>query len=70
MGYIIALVLLLIVTPLVVIMLARKAPGGARNIGKSDRGVTTSEPSADQPSAGGGAVNKPSPEAERRLPPG
>jgi hypothetical protein len=70
MGYIIAIVFILIVTPLLVMMLTRKASGGSRNIGNDDRGVTRSEPSSDEPSSGGGDVNQIRPGAERRIPPG
>lgn len=68
MGYIFALVLLVIVVPLVFLLLTRRPAGGGR-AGRADRGYTVEEPSSDQPSPGG-TVNQPTPEAERRLPPG
>jgi hypothetical protein len=69
MSYIVVLVFILIVTPLLVILLSRKTHRGPRDLGKSERGVTLSEPSSDQPSAAGGAVNKLPSGAEGRLPP-
>ena len=72
MGYIIALVLLVIVVPLLFMALGRKstATGGVARKGSRDRGVTVSRPSSDQPTPRADATNQAAPEAERRLPPG
>lgn len=70
MGYLIVIVLLLLVVPLLIMLLTRRAPGGSRKVGNDDHGVTPSEPSSDQPSPAGGAVNKPDAQAARRIPPG
>lgn len=70
MGYIIALVILLVVVPLLFVLLSRRsaARGGIR---AGDRGVTHEEPSSDQPTPGAaGAVNQPRPGTEGRIPPG
>ncbi|MGH7944537.1 MAG: hypothetical protein ACREH8_12670 [Opitutaceae bacterium] len=71
MGYIIAIILLLIVVPLLFMMLSRR-PSGAGTLDRRARsgGVTHLEPSSDQPTPQPGAVNQPEPGAERRLPPG
>src|SRR3954466_4753714 len=72
MGYILALVLLLIAVPLIFIMAGRRTTSAGGVAAKSrDRGVTVSKPSSDQPAPGApGSVNQPAPGAERRLPPG
>jgi hypothetical protein len=63
MGYIIALVLLLIAVPLIFILSSRRTTSAGGLAAKSrDRGVTVSKPSSDQPKA--------SPTNEQRLPPG
>ena len=70
MGYIIALVILVIVVPLLFLMLSRRstAAGGIRS---RDHGVTQEEPSSDQPTPGArGALNQPRAGSENRLPPG
>lgn len=72
MGYIIAVVVLLIVVPLLFIALSRRTPTSGR-IGQEPRGrgVTFSEPASDQPTPGDErSVNQPKPGTERRLPPG
>jgi hypothetical protein len=63
MGYIFALVLLLIAVPLIFIMASRRTTSAGGMAAKPrDRGVTVSKPSSDQPKA--------TPATERRLPPG
>jgi hypothetical protein len=69
MGYIIAIILLLIVVPLLFIMLSRKSSGaGTLDSGPRSGGFTPSRPSADAPTPQPGSINQ-RPEAERRLPP-
>jgi hypothetical protein len=70
MGYIIAIILLLIVVPLLFMMLSRR-PSGAGTLDRHPRsgGITPSQPSSDQPSPQGG-VNQPRSGSEQRLPPG
>jgi hypothetical protein len=71
MGYIIAIVILLIVVPLLFIMLSRRTATGGAGIRSRDRGVTVEQPSSDQPTPGAaGSVNQPAPGTEGRLPPG
>jgi hypothetical protein len=72
MGYVIALVLLILAVPLIFILGARRTRSAGGLAAKSrDRGVTVSQPSSDQPTPRGDAtVNHPAPGAERRLPPG
>lgn len=72
MGYIIALVVLLIVVPLLFILFSRRtgAAGGTAVKWRGDRGVTVEQPSSDQPTPRADTVNRASPEAERKLPPG
>jgi hypothetical protein len=72
MGYIVALVLLLIAVPLIFILSGRRTTSaGGMAARPRDRGVTVSQPSSDQPTPRGDAtVNQTAPGAERRLPPG
>lgn len=71
MGYIVALVLIVVVVPLLFVLLSRRATGaGGLGEGGRDRGVTVSKPSADVPTARADAINQPAPGAEKRLPPG
>lgn len=71
MGYIIAIVLLVVVVPLLFVMLSRRTTSaGGVATKQPGRGMTVSQPSSDQPSPRGGAVNPSSRETERRLPPG
>jgi hypothetical protein len=50
MGYIIALVLLLIAVPLIFMLSSRRSTsGGGVGTKSRDRGVTVSKPSSDQP---------------------
>lgn len=70
MGYIIALVILLVVVPILFLLLSRRTAGSGR-VGSRDHGVTVDKPSSDQPTPGApGSINQPAPGAERRLPPG
>ena len=72
MGYIIALVLLVVVVPLLFVLLNRR-PRGAGSLDGGERrsgGMTAMRPSSDQPTPGAGSVNETSPGAERRVPPG
>jgi hypothetical protein len=71
MGYIVALVLLLVIVPLLFVLLSRRSSsaGGMADRHRS-RGVTFSQPSADQPTPGADATNQTTPGAEKRLPPG
>lgn len=69
MGYIIALVVLVLVVPLVFMLLTRRSAGAGRP--PADRGMTVEQPSSDEPTPGApGATNQPAPGAERRIPPG
>jgi hypothetical protein len=68
MGYIIALVLIAVVVPLIFILLSRRTSGGG-GIDSADRGMTTSEPSAEEPTPQPGTVVNPLPPGERKLPP-
>ena len=72
MGYIIALVLLLVVVPVLFVLLSRGSRG-AGTLGGGERkagGLSASRPSSDEPTPGAGTVNETSPEATRRVPPG
>jgi hypothetical protein len=71
MGYIIAIVLLIIVVPLLFMLLSRR-PSGSGTLDRHARsgGVTPLEPSSDQPTPRSGGVNQTEPGAERRIPPG
>jgi hypothetical protein len=71
MEYVVVLVILIVVVPLLFAMLSRPARGAGGMAGKPHSGgVTPSEPSADQPSPAGGAVNQVAPGASERIPPG
>ena len=69
MGYILALVLLIVVVPLLFMLLSRRTAGsGPRS---RDHGMTVEQPSAEEATPGApGSINQPAPGAERRLPPG
>ena len=71
MGYIIAIILLVIVVPLIFLLLSKRT-SGAGTLGRAAHsgGVTPSQPSSDQPTPQAGSMNQPSAEAERRIPPG
>jgi hypothetical protein len=71
MGYIIAIVLLLIAVPLVFLLMSR-APRGAGGMGRRrhDTGVTVTQPSSDQPTPPAHAMNRPSEGADKNVPPG
>jgi hypothetical protein len=70
MGYIIALVILVIVVPLLFLMLSRRSTAGG-GIRSRDHGVTHEEPSSDEATPGApGAINQPRPGTEGRIPPG
>ena len=68
MGYLIALLAVVLVVPLLFMLLGRRTsgPGG---ISQRSRGMTISEPSSDQPTPGAG-TNRNAPGTERRIPPG
>lgn len=71
MGYLLALVLLLIAVPIVILLASRRTTSAGGIAAKSrDRGVTLAGPSSDQPTPRSDATNQPAPGAERRLPPG
>jgi len=71
MGYIIAVVLVLIAVPLVFLLAGRRTrSAGGLGAKSRDRGVTVEKPSSDQPTPRADALNQPAPGAERRLPPG
>lgn len=65
MGYIIAIVLLLLVVPLVFLLLGRRT-GTAGGIRRESRGVTVARPSSDQPTPRDSSRAPPGPE----IPPG
>jgi hypothetical protein len=71
MGYIIAIVLLIVIVPLLFMLLSRRtsSPGGVAE-GHRSRGVTTAEPAAEQITPRADSTNRATPEAERKLPPG
>lgn len=71
MGYIIAIVILVIVVPLIFLLLSRR-PSSAGTLGpeRSDRGVTVAQPSSDQPTPQADTVNQTEPDTARQLPPG
>jgi hypothetical protein len=68
MGYIIAVVIVLLLLPLLFVILGRRSTGRG-GITTRGRGLTMSEPSADQPTPGRGG-NESAPGTERRIPPG
>lgn len=71
MGYIVALVLIIVVVPLLFVLLSqRKTSAGGLGARSRDRGVTVSKPSADAPTPRADAVNQVEPGVEKRLPPG
>jgi hypothetical protein len=71
MGYIIALVFVVVVVPLLFIFLSRRGRhAGGVGADSTSRGVTVMEPSSDQPTPTAEATNRTSPGAEQRLPPG
>jgi hypothetical protein len=71
MGYIIALVLIVVVVPLLFVLLSRRTTrAGGLGAGSHSRGVTVSQPSADTPTPRADGLNQPAPGAEKRLPPG
>lgn len=67
MGYIIALVIIVVV-PVLFLLLSRRTAGRG-GISQPGRGMTVSAPSSDQPTPGAG-TNPSKPGAERRVPPG
>jgi hypothetical protein len=69
MGYIIAIVLILVAVPLLLLVLSRR-PSGAGTLDPRRRsgGFTPTHPSADAPTPQPDSINQ-RPEAERRLPP-
>jgi hypothetical protein len=71
MGYIIAIILLIIVVPLLFMILSRR-PTGAGTLDRRARsgGVTPIEPSSDQPTPQAESVNQPEFGTDRRIPPG
>lgn len=71
MGYIIALILLLIIVPLLFVTLGRRSSGaGTLDGSPKSGGFTPTRPSADVPTPRANSVNQPTPEGERHLPPG
>lgn len=69
MGYIIALVFLVVLVPIIFMALSRRSTGGG-GIESRSRGVTMEEPSSDQPTPGASTVNRPAArQADRRTPP-
>ena len=68
MGYIAALVCLVVLVPLLFVLFSRRPPRGGLEL--HERGVTPSEPAADAPTPGEAVVNRPRPGVEKRLPPG
>ena len=70
MGYIIALVLLLVVVPLLFILINRRPEGAGMDNTRRSGGVAPTRPSSDQPTPGASNLNQATPEAERRMPPG
>ena len=70
MGYIIALILLLVIVPLLFMLLSRRPAGAGTDNPRQAGGVTPTRPSSDQPTPGASNLNQANPEAERRMPPG
>lgn len=71
MGYIIAIILLVIVVPFIFLLLSKRTRGAGTLGGvPHSGGVTPSEPSSDQPTPQMDSVNQPAAEAEHRIPPG
>jgi hypothetical protein len=67
MGYIILVVLAVVLVPLLFMLLVRGTKSsGVRG---TPRGVIREKPSADAPSAAGGAVNPGTTKVERKTPP-
>jgi len=70
MGYIIALIVLVIVVPLLFVLLSRRSAAGGSGIRHGVRSVTREMPSADGPTPGAPrSLNQPKPGSEERLPP-
>jgi hypothetical protein len=70
MGYIIALILILIIVPLLVKTVGKRAGGAGLDQKREENQTIRSEPAADEPSpSGASAVNQATPSGERRLPP-
>lgn len=69
MDYILVLALLVVV-PIVLVFLFMRRPTHAGGARPHDRGVTPSEPAADQPTPGADAINEVVPGREKRIPPG
>ena len=70
MGYIIALVLLVVIVPLLFVLLSRRPSGAGTDGSPKAGGVSPSGPSSDAPTPGAATVNHGTAEAERRIPPG
>ena len=70
MGYIVALILVVLVLPLLFLLLSRRTTGAGR-LPSHDRGMTVSRPSSDQPTPPAGPrTDRPSGGADRGVPPG
>jgi hypothetical protein len=69
MDYILVLVFFVVV-PIVVFFLLKERPHRVGGPGAYDRGITVSEPAADQPTPQANAVNQVTPGREKRIPPG
>jgi hypothetical protein len=70
MGYIVALILVVLVVPLICLLLSRRTTGAGR-LETHDRGMTVSRPSSDQPTPPAGPrTDRPSTGADHGVPPG
>jgi hypothetical protein len=69
MDYILVLAFLVVV-PIVVFFLLKERPHRVGGPSAYDRGVTPSEPAADQPTPQAESVNQVKPGREKRIPPG
>lgn len=70
MGYIIALVLLLVFVPLLFLLLSRRTHAGG-GIASRDHGLSPSRPSSDQPTPPAGpATDRPHQGSDHGVPPG
>ena len=68
MGYIIALIVLVLAIPLIFLLLGRRTRAGG-GIESRDHGLTVSEPSSDEPTPLAENTQPSTPEVSRRLPP-